>query len=111
MLKEAAVIAKLKKIFSKHFENPEVVKIHVSPMHNRGFPDLLIVTEFGVFFIEAKAPGNTPTELQLSRLRTFKKSGGENVFCYWVDCSKKDNSLVQFRNIETSAVEFTIRQK
>lgn len=109
MIKESAVVAKVKKLFKDTFPGCEVCKIHVSPRHNRGFPDLLIVTEYATFFIEVKRPGNKPTDLQRSRLKSFQDSGKESVVCYWVDCDPQDNKILRFKNPDTDEVECTVR--
>jgi len=91
MVKESKVIDNIKKYFKKKYPECCITKVHVSPIHNRGFPDLLILTLKGVYFIEVKAPGKRPTRLQETRLNEFKKaSDPSKVFCYWATCEKKN---------------------
>lgn len=105
---ESSVVGKIKRVFQKIFPGCVVTKIHVTPRHNRGFPDLLIVTEKGVFFIEAKAPRQKPTPIQRATLKSFKSSGGNTVFCYWADCDRVDTNLLRFLDPETDEVVCTI---
>ena len=101
-MKESKVVEKVKKLFKSVFKKPDINKIHVSPIHNRGFPDLLIVTEFGAFFIEVKAPGKNLTLLQKTKLLEIKKAGGESVYCYLATCDSVGNLL--FKNPETEEI-------
>lgn len=95
-IKEAAVVKQIKTVFKTVFKNPDITKVYVTPMHNRGFPDLLISTDLGVFFIEVKAPGNKPTRLQSAKLNSLKEGGQDSVFCYWVDCDPVEPNLLRF---------------
>jgi len=107
-LKEAVVITKIKKLFLELFPGCSYNKINISKLHGRGFPDLLIVTEYASFFIEAKAPGNKPTKLQRVKLKEIKKAGGDAVKCYWSTVKKTDTSKLLFLNPETDEVECEI---
>lgn len=49
---------------------------------NRGVPDRIFIKDGDVWFVEFKAPGNTPTKLQLHEMRELKDHGA-NVF--WLD--------------------------
>ena len=98
------LLKNIKKAFKDIFEDPTIVKIHVTALHNRGFPDLLIVTDLGVFFIEVKRPGNKPTVLQRTRLNEFKRSGKDSVYTYWMDCHPKDPKLLRIRCPETDHI-------
>lgn len=53
-------------------------------MHDRGWPDRLFVANNFTAFIEFKAEGETPTELQADTIAEFKKLG-QNV--NWFDDS------------------------
>ena len=99
-MKESKVIEKIKKLFKYLFINPEINKIHVSPLHNRGFPDLLIVTEYGVFFIEVKRPGGKLTTLQKVKLTSLAESGKDSIFVYWVTCDPQNTNKLLFYSPE-----------
>ena len=49
---------------------------------SRGVPDRIFLKEGAVWFIEFKAPGNTPTKLQQHEINQIKEHGGNAV---WVD--------------------------
>ena len=52
--KEAAVIHNFKKFINELSTKPFFRKIHVSPMHNKGFPDCIVIINGVVLFVEAK---------------------------------------------------------
>ena len=49
---------------------------------SRGVPDRIFIKDGLVWFIEFKAPGNTPTKLQQHEINQIKEHGGKAV---WVD--------------------------
>ena len=58
-----------------------------------GFPDLMGVIPGGrALFIEVKAPGNKPTELQLRHLEAFRAKGA---MAFWAD--SVESALQQFQ--------------
>lgn len=103
-MRESLVITKIKKLFTTTFDKCSFTKINISPIHGRGFPDLLIVTEYATFFIEAKAPGNKPTELQRAKLLEMKKAGEDSVRCYWATVKKGTKDVLIFMDPETDEV-------
>ena len=104
---EKKVIEKIKKYFNENFGKCDFNKMHVSPMHNRGFPDLVVVTAHGTYFLEAKAPGKKPTKLQRAKLCLIKeRSGDSDSEAYWVTF-KKGVGLV-FLDPETDEVIWTV---
>lgn len=90
---EKKVIEKVKKVFKNTFKKCDFNKIHVSPLHNRGFPDLVIITDLGTFFLEVKGPGKKLTKLQRAKLNLIKECSGEGTKSYWVTY-REDKSLV-----------------
>jgi len=52
-----------------------------SPSH-RGVPDRVMMEDGKVMFLEVKAPGKTPSALQLHEIEKIRKSG---VVAVWVD--------------------------
>jgi hypothetical protein len=104
---EKKVVLAIKKYFEKRYgkTNIDFNKVHVSPLHNRGFPDLLVFTPEGTWVIEAKAPAKKPTKLQRAKLIKIRDTGRAHV--YWVDCDKNNVHALNFRNPETDKVEFT----
>lgn len=60
----------------------EWLNIHGGPFQKSGWPDRIGCYK-GVFIgIELKMPGETPTRLQLRRIRRINESGGRAVVCY-----------------------------
>jgi Holliday junction resolvase len=93
---EKTVITKVQKYFKSTFKTSDLNKIHVSPLHNRGFPDLVVITDRRTFFIEVKAPGKKPTVLQRAKLNLIKTSAGDSgTKAYWVTY-KKGEGLIFF---------------
>jgi hypothetical protein len=70
--KRCTDVAKAHGWWSRKFSSPS----------NRGVPDRLYLKDKVVWFIEFKAPGNTPTKLQAHEINLIKQQGG-NV-C-WID--------------------------
>lgn len=97
-IKEAQVIKALKSYFEKEYTKAKIDwnKMNISFLHNRGFPDLVILTPDGVFFLEVKAPGKFPTLLQRSKLISMQATGCPNI--YWVDCDPNDVHNLYFRD-------------
>ena len=106
-IKEAKVVLSIRKYFEKRYgkANIDWNKIHVSPLHNRGFPDIMVFTPGGVWVIEAKAPGKKPTLLQRAKLHKIFNAGCANV--HWVDCDPADAKLLYFRSVIDDKIEFT----
>lgn len=105
---EKKVIEKVKKYFRTTFEACDFNKIHISPLHNRGFPDLVVITDQGTFFLEVKAPGKKPTILQRAKLNEIKRcSGDSDTGAYWVTF-RKGEGLVFF-DPETDEVTWTAK--
>jgi hypothetical protein len=103
-MRESKVIEKIKKLFLSTFDKCSFTKINISPIHGRGFPDLLIVTEYATFFIEAKAPGGKPTKLQRAKLIEIKKAGQNSVRCYWATVKNGTANVLVFMDPETDEV-------
>lgn len=62
-----------------------------SPSH-RGVADRIIISPFGVvWFLEAKAPGQTPTALQHKFIEDVKRNNGN---ASWVDSVEAGKSLI-----------------
>ena len=58
----------------------------------RGVPDSLFLTPFGkVFFIEFKAPGKEPTDLQAREIREINNRSGN---AHWTDCRVAGKKIV-----------------
>ena len=108
LMRESKVIDKIKKLFKFTFDNCSFNKINISPLHGRGFPDLVIVTNYATFFIEAKAPGKKPTKLQRAKLLEIKKAGGHSVRSYWCTSKKGSPNILLFRDPETDSIECEI---
>ena len=70
--KRCTDVAKAHGWWSRKFSSPA----------NRGVPDRVFLKDGVVWFIEFKAPGNTPTKLQAHEINEIKKHKG-NV-C-WID--------------------------
>jgi hypothetical protein len=58
------------------------VKLHGGPMQRSGVPDLLVVIDGRVVFVELKAPGNEPSRLQEHTIAQIEAAGGT---AEWVD--------------------------
>ena len=78
-------IAKANGWYTRKFSSPA----------SRGIPDRIFIKEGNVVFIEFKAPGNTPTKLQLHELKEINDHGGNAVWADNVDMFK------QFLDINT----------
>lgn len=50
-------------------------KIHIGMYGPEGFPDLLVAKDGITSYFETKAPGETPTPIQLYRLSEFRRVG------------------------------------
>ncbi len=64
----------------------------------------MILSPGGVWFLEAKAPGNKPTKLQYAKLQKMHSIGCSNV--HWVDCDPEDVNDLYFRNPFTDDIDF-----
>lgn len=51
----------------------------------RGVPDRIFIGKAGVLFLELKAPGKKPTELQLREINEINKHGGPTTAAMWSD--------------------------
>jgi hypothetical protein len=56
---------------------------------NRGVPDRIFIKDGDVVFVEFKAPGKTPTKLQIHELKEITDKGGNAVWCDRVDDFKQ----------------------
>lgn len=70
--KRCCDIAKANGFWTRKFSSPS----------NRGVPDRIFLKDGEVFFIEFKAPGNTPTKLQEHEIDQITSHGG---FAQWCD--------------------------
>ena len=104
---EKKVVEKVKKLFKSTFKTCDFNKIHVSPLHNRGFPDLVVITDHGTFFLEVKGPGKKPTKLQRAKLNLIKSCSGSGTKAYWVTY-KQGEGLV-FLDPEGDEIVCTIK--
>jgi hypothetical protein len=108
-MRESKVIELIKKLFLGTFDRCSFTKMNISPIHGRGFPDLVIATEYAVFFIEAKAPGKKPTKLQRAKLMEIKAAGGDSVRCFWSSVKRGTKDTLTFRDPETNNLECEIQ--
>ena len=92
-IKEAKVIEVLKTFMKKNFTNVSFHKIHVTPIHNKGFPDLFIIFDGITILVEAKAPGGKPTENQLATLVKMSEAGAK---VFLMDCVSDDKNTLNF---------------
>ena len=69
--KRCTDVAKANGWWSRKFSSPA----------NRGVPDRIFLKEGKVIFVEFKAPGNVPTELQRHELQLINSKGGTAVWC------------------------------
>ena len=69
--KRCCDVAKANGWYTRKFSSPS----------NRGVPDRIFIKEGKVWFIEFKAPGNTPTELQKHEINLLKDHGAYAVWC------------------------------
>jgi len=107
-MKESKVIELTKKLFKQIFPDCSITKVNVSRLHGRGFPDLVVITEYTVFFLEAKAPGKKPTKLQKATLCEFKRAGKGKVRSLWVEGSLKNKKKLIFHDPETDSIDCEI---
>ena len=52
-----------------------VIKLHGSPLQRAGLPDLMVMGDGRVYFIELKAKGGEPTKLQKATFAQFTRLG------------------------------------
>lgn len=52
---------------------------------SRGVPDRIFIKDGDTFFVEFKAPGNTPTKLQAHEINLIKQHGGNAFFIDNID--------------------------
>lgn len=64
-------------------------KVHGDIFTRAGIPDIIACYKGRFIGIEAKEPGNKPSELQLAHGRQIKKAGGIFGVCYSLDDVKK----------------------
>ena len=100
-IKESKVIDNFKKFMKSNFKKISFHKIHVTPVHNRGFPDLLIVFEGVTLFVEVKAPGKKPTDNQLLTLQKLHKAGAK---VFVMDCSPDNKDCLIFYDVNLEVV-------
>lgn len=77
--KRCTDVAKARGWWSRKFSSPS----------NRGVPDRIFLKDGDVVFIEFKAPGNEPTNLQEHELMLIRNHGGNATWCDNVDDFKK----------------------
>ena len=94
-IKENALVPIVKKLFGALAANSFVTKIHVSAMHNYGFPDMIAICEGITFYLELKAPGKKPTALQEGTLLKIQDAGARS---YVVDCATDNKHILNFRH-------------
>lgn len=81
---QADVIACLK-LLAKRGEPIWWLKIHGGPMQRAGIPDIVVVYRGRHYWIELKAPGETPTALQEHTMRRIVQAGGKAAVATTVD--------------------------
>lgn len=94
---ESKVIEVFKKFVHSNFSKVSFHKIYVSPLHNKGFPDLLVVIEGVTIFVEAKAPGGVLSKNQQATLKKLHDSGAKT---FVMDCHKEDKSKLNFYSFD-----------
>jgi hypothetical protein len=77
--KRATDVAKANGWYTRKFSSPS----------NRGVPDRIFIKECIVWFIEFKAPGNTPTKLQEYEMQQIAEHGGRVIYLDNIDDFKK----------------------
>ena len=77
--KRCTDVAKAHGWYSRKFSSPA----------NRGVPDRIFIKTGDVVFIEFKAPGNEPTEMQEHEMHLIRKHGGNVTWVDNVDDFKK----------------------
>ena len=76
-MKEATLIKKFKTFVLTLDSNVFFTKIHQSAFSQKGFPDIVMVSNGTTFFLEAKAnPRSNPTALQKMCLKQIESAGG-----------------------------------
>ena len=77
--KRCCDVAKANGWYTRKFSSPS----------NRGVPDRIFIKDGDVVFMEFKAPGNEPTELQSHELKQICDHGGNGCWCDSVDMFKQ----------------------
>jgi len=104
-IKETNIIDRFKKFIKSINPNSFIRKIHISPIHNRGFPDLIVIINGVTLFIETKVPGNKPTPLQTVVLNEIEEAGG---LSFILDCEKNNKNILNLRFVKTNQIVFQI---
>lgn len=79
MRKESDAIDALKRIIFYCYPKAFFRKIHVSPIHNKGFPDCVVVCDGVTIFAEVKAYRKRRTPLQIVVADEIKQGGGNYI--------------------------------
>lgn len=70
---ESSIVARIMSALRKR--GAYVVKLHGGPTQQAGLPDLLVVHEGRVAFLEVKRPGGKPTPLQEHTMTQLRNHG------------------------------------
>lgn len=79
MKPETALVNKITKALTAR--GALVKKVHGSAF-GRGWPDLIVITRLGTFFVEVKTPKKRPTLLQSVTMSKIRNAGGT---AFWTD--------------------------
>jgi Holliday junction resolvase len=88
-MRESALEAKI----VKYCRENGILTYKFSSPSQRGVPDRVMMKDRRVMFMEVKAPGKTPTALQLHEIEKIRKSG---VVASWVDSFINAKALLDF---------------
>lgn len=82
-MKESSLVSLIKKDLKNRFPGSKVIKIHGNQFMEIGLPDInACIAPYGkTLVIETKVHKNTPTEMQLYRLKEYQDAGAISFWC------------------------------